>query len=88
MRIEDPCLLLGNQHISKVSCGGGYCLMLSIFGTIFSMGTNAYGQLGMGHFDSSQSNMAPVEISKITDKGSKFIVDVKATSTGASFAVD
>lgn len=87
LRMEPPCLLLANKQIRKVSCGNGYCLMASTFGAVFSMGSNQFGQLGLGHFNSGEENMNPAEICKFTNSTSSFIVDIQATICGASFAI-
>lgn len=62
--------------------------MLSIFGSIYSMGTNHNGQLGLGNFNEGIMNIEPHEICKFTTENSPFIVDIKASSTGASFAIN
>lgn len=60
--------------------------MTSIFGAVFSMGYNQFGQLGLGHLNSGEGNMHPSQICKFTNSASPFIVDVQATICGASFA--
>ena len=59
LKIEPPYLLLQKKQIRKVSCGSGYCLMVSIFGAVFTMGSNQFGQLGLGHFENGEQNMYP-----------------------------
>jgi alpha-tubulin suppressor-like RCC1 family protein len=58
LKLETPCLLLGGKQIRKVSCGNGYFLMLNTFGSIFSMGYNHFGQLGIGNYNSGEENMS------------------------------
>ena len=76
--IEKPCLLLGNRQIRKVSSGKGYFLMLSMSGSVWSMGVNKYGQLGLGNFKIGQECTEPQEISWDGVK-CPFMVDIKAT---------
>jgi alpha-tubulin suppressor-like RCC1 family protein len=85
--VETPCLLLSGKQIRRVSCGNGYCLMTSIFGAVFSMGYNQFGQLGLGHSNNGEENMSASQICKFTNSASPFIVDVQATVCGASFAI-
>ena len=40
--------ILSKKNISKISCGDTHALFLAQTGTIFSIGDNSYGQLGVG----------------------------------------
>lgn len=61
--------------------------MVSIFGGVFSMGYNQFGQLGLGHSNGGEENMSASQICKFTNSTSPFVVDVHATVCGASFAI-
>lgn len=61
--------------------------MLSTFGSIYSMGFNQFGQLGLGNYNVGRDNMDPREICKLTSTSAAFITDVKATVCGGSFAI-
>ena len=74
--------------IRKISCGFGFCLMLSSFGELWSYGFNKYGQLGQGNFVSNCENLEPKQICKFTGNSDHFVVDICATSKGSSFAID
>lgn len=62
--------------------------MLSTFGEVYSMGINEFGQLGLGHIDRREENYHPNQICKFTNDNSPFIVDIHASISGASFAVN
>lgn len=73
--------------ISKICCGGKHSLILTSFGSVYSFGNNAFGQLGVG--DRVQRN-SPSRISILNDRK---IVDISCgeehsvilTSTGTVF---
>ena len=64
--------------------------MLTSLGKIWSFGVNKYGQLGQSHLDSHCQQTFPKEISKMAGSGdtSSFIIDICATTKGASFAIN
>lgn len=48
LRVETPFSLLEKRYVRKVSCGTQHYLMVTIFGSLYSMGCNSFGQLGLG----------------------------------------
>ena len=56
MKIEAPCLLLAKKWIRKIVCGLGYVICLDMFGKMYSMGANHFGQLGLGHCKCDSNN--------------------------------
>ena len=85
-RIEKPCHVLEQNNIRKVSCGEGYCLMADCLGRVWSFGLNSSGQLGLGHNNHEIDTSDPTIIEFLKNE-KIFIVDVYASSYGASFAI-
>ena len=64
-------------NIIEISAGSGHNMALSKDGTVFTWGSNAYGQLGNG---SSVNSMLPVQV-KSAD-GNSFLTDIVQISAG------
>ena len=46
--------ILSKKHITKISCGDTHAIFLTQSGTVFSIGDNTYGQLGIGENEKIQ----------------------------------
>jgi len=53
--------ILPNRHVAQVACSAQHALVLTSSGEVYSCGSNADGQLGLGH-DSPTAELSPVDI--------------------------
>lgn len=88
LRVENPFNLLSGKYVRKVSCGTHHYLMVTISGSLYSMGWNFYGQLGLGNLEFIGPEASePQEVFKFSNSQSPFLEDVLAGPCGASFAL-
>ena len=63
-----PYLMMNDNTITQISCGGEHTLMLKQNGSLFGFGNNEYGQLGTGNNENQNEPkliLKDIEISQI-----------------------
>ena len=78
-QITPSLILNAPSNIIHFVCGGKHCLFLDSEGNVFSVGKNAYGQLGLGHNTNQNElnkipNIPPIKIISCTN-GSSYLID-------------
>lgn len=76
---------LGSRQVTQVSAGWAYSLILADDGSVFSFGSNLYGQTGLGTTSGGTLLATPIDT---TNLGSRKITQVSAGGFGSLILAD
>ena len=82
-----PRLLSTVPPVHTVSCGFAHTVVVTVSGTVFTMGSNQFGQLGLGHRDDmfEPGQVPELEGWKVVTAAAGFSHTALWTSSGVAF---